>query len=226
MKQRIHNQSGMTLIEILISLSLMAVMFLMMNETMNDISWSRNKVQNQSEENHTLYVAFSLLYDDINMAFLADESFEGKTNPQVTGFIGGSEKLYFSTLSGKHFVKDRKDTDTHNVGFFLRDNSDGTKSLMRSSSPSLSDDLEKELPGFEVLARVKTLNLEYYDSNKKDWQSQWDTNKTAYAGRLPEMVKVSLEIYGQPVSDDSDEKIESSYEWIMPIEMFKTKISF
>jgi type II secretion system protein J len=226
MIKTLHNQKGLTLIEILISLTLMAMMFLMMNETMNDVSWTRNKVHNQSEDNHTLFVTFSRLYDDIHQAFLANTSFEGRLKPRLTGFIGTNTSLNFSTMSGLHFIENKPDTHAHHVGYFLQQEDEGGSTLRRRSSDYLLEDLEQGGKTFVMLKRVVSLNLEYYDSNKRNWQSEWDTNKTAFAGRLPEMVKVTLEILGQPKSDKNEEREQLNFEWIIPIEMYKTKINF
>ncbi len=221
-----NSERGFTLIEVLIAVGLMAVMFLMMNESMEDLTASRNRILSEADEMHLVEVAFSRLFDDIHSAFLADSSFEGKEHLRVSGFVGDDKTLNFSTMSGLHYVQDKPDTDEHAVGYALKTKKDGVVALMRRSTDSLPPKLDEGGMAFELLPGLKDLEFSYYDSNKASWVGKWDTDSVAFAGRLPQTVKISFVIYGPLKSPDDDEKPELAYEWLIPIALYDQKISF
>lgn len=221
----LRNNRGFTLIEIIISIGLMAVIFLMMNQTMEDVTWSRNKVISQSEDSHVLQVVFSRMFDDINSAFLADTTFQGDETQAPTGFVADENSMHFTTMTGVHIVENHKDSNQHNVSYYLK-SEDDQNYLMRRSTDHLLPDLQRGGKAFAILEGVKELRFEYYDPNKRSWRPKWDTDSITFAGRMPQRVRVTLTVYGEPKSEDDSTREEFSYEWTIPVEMYEQKINF
>lgn len=228
MRQHMQNQNGFTLLEILVAVGLMAVLFVMMGTSMDDVATTRNQVLEQAQQLHSLEVTFSRLFNDINTAFLADSTFVNKNEPQEIEFLGEAQSLNFATLSGIHYVEDKHDSDQHHVGYFLKEQESGDKSLMRRSTDFLMPEVDKGGLAFEVMGQIKDIQFEYYDSNKKSWKTEWDTKSVNFAGRLPQTVRVTLESYTTPASaaDDAEERAEITTVWLFPIAMYAQKISF
>lgn len=227
MHSRISQQNGFTLIEILISVGLMASMFLMMNVSMNDLTSARNQILQTSEKNHASEVVFARFFSDFNSAFLADRLFQGADNPQTTGFIGTAESVNFSTFSGLHYIEDKRDTEQHQVGYFLKEKNESNM-LMRRSTDYLLPEIDEGGQSFPVMDGIESMLFEYYDSNKKNWLTEWNTNSVAYAGRLPETVRVTLVVL-EPNSGDEDKKDQdrkTRYIWMFPLALYVQKITF
>ncbi len=225
--RHIQNQKAFTLIEILVAVGLMAVMFVMMGTSMNDVATTRNTVLAQAAQLHALEVTFSRFFNDINTAFLADTSFVNKAEVQEIEFVGDAQSLNFATLSGIHYIEDKHDSEQHQVGYFLKDREDGDKALMRRSTDFLLPEVDKGGLAFELMGQVQSVQFEFYDSNKKTWKTDWDTKSVTYAGRLPQTVKVTLVSYAMPQdADDEAERVELTTVWMIPIAMYAQKISF
>lgn len=223
----LQNESGFTLLEIMISIGLMAVLFVMLGTSMQDITATRNRVLEQGEVSHALEVTFSRLFYDINAAFLADTTFVNKSEPLEIEFVGDAQSLNFATLSGIHYIEDKHDSEQHHVGYFLKDQENGDKSLFRRSTDFLQPEVDKGGLAFELMPHIQSVDFEYYDWNKKSWKTEWETRSVNFAGRLPQTVRVTVKSYGAaPDEDDYKERAELTTVWMIPIAMYAQKISF
>lgn len=226
MKQRFLSHQGFTFLEVLIAIGILAGMSLMMVQVLNGMIAGRNQTEERAGLQHHIQVGLSKIYDDVNMAFLADNTFHGNESQYVTGFDGEQNAMSFSTTSHVHYIKNKRDTDHVHVSYFLQNNDEGHQDLMRKETDYLREKIGEGGQPYILIPNVKSFELEYYDSNKKDWGKKWDTDSVTSAGRLPAQVKVSLVVYGRLVNEDSDERREHSFEIIVPVPMYKQKISF
>jgi len=222
----IKNTHGFTLLEIIIAIGILAAMTMTMTDITTGIMFSKKRAEQRNETRHGVAIALSKISDDLKMAFQADKKFDGKDKSYKTGFVADTNKMNFSTMSNVHFVKNNRDTDQIHVGYFLVKNNEGNTDLVRRNTNHLTDDLEEGGQGFVLINDVKDFDLEYFDGNKKEWQDKWDTESISSAGKLPQIVKVKITVYGEPLLDDEDRRKEYFYELHVPIEMYNKKVSF
>lgn len=227
MKFRIlKNQSGFTLLEIMIAVGILAAMAGMISEVMNGVVLAKNRTEENARLLHAINVGTSKLYDDFNMAFLADATFQGRETGFLTAFNGDEESVNFSTMSHVHYVKNARDSDQVSVGYFLRRNDEGMTDLARRESDHLGEKIDEGGHAFVLIPNLKSFVFSYYDSNAKTWKSEWDTDSVTSAGRLPSMVKVVMTVYGNVVDAEGTERREHDYEIVVPVPMYNSKISF
>lgn len=226
MKQNLSNIRGFTLIEIIIAIGILAAMTMTMTEVTSGIMVSRDRSLKRTEASHSISIAATKLMDDLRQAFQAMPKFQQREGKYISGFTGDSASMNFTSMSNIHFVKNNRDTDQINVGYTLASNDRGSFDLVRRQTDYLSDDLEIGGKSFVLLQNVKELKLEYYDSLKESWETQWNTQSASSGGRLPQMVKIYLVIYGESVTEDDDDKKEYDYELLVPVEMYRNKIDF
>lgn len=219
--------SGFTLIEVLVSLAIFATLALSISQVTGNVFENKNKIELRANTSHILSVTLSKIFDDINMAFLADSTFQGEDGNYKTGFKGDQTHLEFSTMNHIHYVKNQRDSDQVDVGYSLRRNQKTDEDdLYRRETDYLMPDLDKGGQSFPILDHVKSLEFSYYDANQKIWKSEWDTDSVAFAGALPSLVKVNFNIYLEPPREDSQERREAAYELLVPIELYNQKLSF
>lgn len=219
-------QHGFSIFEVLIAVGLLAVMMAMIGQAMLGILGSKDNIEESAEFYQTVYSGLNRMWDDFNMAFLASETFYGPESAYLTGFKGDVSLANFSTMSHIHYIKNQQDSDQVHVGYFLRKNDAGLEDLVRRETDHLLGDLEKGGKSFVLIPDVSSLEFEYYDSNKKDWDKRWDTTSVSYAGRLPRLVKIRLSVQGRYKRDEEDEREEHEFELIVPVMMYKEKITF
>lgn len=225
-KIRTRNSSGFTLIEIIIAIGILAAMTVSMAEITDNIISSKDRSGKRAEARHSTSIALAKITDDVRMAFIADKKFQGQDSFYLTGFKANKTSLNFSTLSQIHYIKNNRDTNQVQVGYSLRKNDSGYYDLVRRQTDYLVDDLEQGGREFVLIKDVKDLEFEYYDSNKKDWKEEWDTESISFAGRLPQTVKIKITILGEKISEDEGDRNEFYYELMVPVEMYADKISF
>lgn len=194
---------------------------------MNNVIASKSDTEIRVGAQQAAHVGIAKMTDDLQMAFLSDTKFHGKESAFLSGFVGNEQSMNFSTLNGIHTIKNHRDTDQIQVGYELKRGRDGFTALIRRQTDYLLSQLEDGGTRFVLIPRVENFTLEYYDSNKKEWTSKWDTDSVSYAGRLPKMIKVKLAVLGELESEDDDTKRRSySYEVVVPLALYNSKISF
>lgn len=227
-KNQNRNISGFSLIEVLISVGLLVVMMLMLTKAFHGVLRSQDNLQKSGDYYQTIYSGLFKIYNDFHMAFLANTLFHGQDNAYLTAFIASSEKVDFSTMSHIHFVKNRVDTDQIHVGYFLRKNEDNdTFDLVRRETDYLKKDIDKGGGSFVLIPDLKTLSFEYYDADKESWKDLWDTESISFVGRLPQKVKVKLEIY-RPLSleKEEEERGVDVFELVIPVVLYADQLNF
>ena len=226
MLNRIKNKSGFTLLEIIIAIGILAAMTFTMTEITVGITLSRDRTNKRNETRHAISNGLSKLMFDVRQAFHVKNKFQGRNNAYLTGFIGTSTSMSFSTMSNVHFVKNNKDTDQVQVEYSLKTGESEFFDLVRRQTDYLESDIESGGKTFVLIPNVRDFTLEYYDSNKEAWQGEWRTDSISSGGRLPQVVKVNLLILGESLNADGDEFKEYEYEILIPIEMYANKITF
>jgi prepilin-type N-terminal cleavage/methylation domain-containing protein len=127
--------------------------------------------------------------------------------PDVTGFIGDGESMYFTTLSNERTLQDSLVSDQAKIGYYVKGcrSHNGKKSfqvkcLYRSISPYLDEEVDK--PGDEtiLLENVTEFKLRYVGpsrttSSELEFVDAWKTGKNGDAitkDNFPFAVEVSL----------------------------------
>lgn len=223
---RSSNQKGFTLIEVVIAVGILAVMMMMVSSTLSNVLKLKSRAERRAEVRHVLYVAMGKITDDLGMAFMADTTLQGKDSYYLTSFSGEENKMNFTTMSNLHFVKNAKDTDQVRVVYELIKNENGGTDLARRQTDHLVPNPDKGGQRYLLIPNVKTFELQYYDSNKKEWEQKWDTDSISSAGRLPQMVKVKIEISDQEDEDNEDSARSYVYESAIAVPLYKNKLNF
>ncbi len=141
------NQIGFTLIEILISIVILAFMATMTGVSISKSIKIKAKVEKEMDDDAQLREVVAIMTKDINLAFhwtdpqeilkqqvIQDTVSQGKPNPypvtgnidlvaadKLTAFVGDASSLYFSTLTNERQFKDSHESDQAKVGYFLKD---------------------------------------------------------------------------------------------------------
>lgn len=218
---------GFTLLEILIAIGIMAIMMLSITSVTDNITLMRSETIAHNDMRHGVTLALSKITDDLRVAVMADNKFLGADKRFITGFFGDADHVDFSTTSHVHFVKNNRDTDQVNVGYYLAKNEAGSNNLLRRQTDHLTDDVKSGGSAFVLISGVEEFDLEYYDANKKEWVKQWSTESVSTGGALPQIVRVKMTVLGEPEDpDDEDSRKKYDYEIDVPIEMYNKKISF
>ncbi len=222
------HQKGFTLIEVLVGVGILSIMCLLIFSTMNRVLNSKNRVENRDGLLHEVRIGLTKMTEDLSQAFVTNKAMNGPLGKEVfiSGMKGGEDHLDFTTMGHFHYLKGTKDTDQAVIGYTLQKNDHGLYDLMRRETGRLSEKLDEGGISFALIEDVKSLKLTYYDSNKKDWVSEWDSNQESVLGRLPMIIKIELTV--AELKDDDSHDIAKEYEFMTAtnVEMYKNAIEF
>jgi general secretion pathway protein J len=202
--RRRHSQSGLTLVELMLSLGLLALMmFLAWSTTKGTVQIKKGLEQTQVR-NHEVRVAMSRMVRDLSAAYLSNNENTNATNEQRrTLFVGKSsgtvDELRFSTLAHEPLWANANESEQTSIQYMAESDPEksGQTNLVRREQRRLSDEnFKSELAEYDVLLHnVERVKLEYWDWQDKDWQERWDsTAADGERNRLPTRVRITIEL--------------------------------
>lgn len=213
--QRNINSLGFTLIEVIISISILAVIMSVTYTAMTQIIRSKNVLDDRRELNSMAYAVlnrmvreFQLAYSGIGLLPKPGDA-AGKQLPGNVNLIGESKLLSnekrgdtitFMALEGGQYLPDG---GTHSglvqLTYRVEENPDELDSenqtflLIRDETPVIRP-FEKafgKTMTFPVIDRVVSLEYRYFDSEEEKWVSEWKENENT---GLPTQLELRLEL--------------------------------
>ena len=190
---------GFTLMEVVIAIAITAFIGAIIGVSFNTTIVNKDIVEAQAERYRMLRTAMSRMAREIGAAYVSDrydskryrDAFDRPTN-----FIGSRDKLLFTSLSHQRLYSDAKESDQMVVEYQVKSSPDpkakGRSDLMRREKATLEERMDRggtEEPLFEG---AKKIEFQYWNSDKKQWEDEWDTRRTERKSILPTRVKVSL----------------------------------
>jgi general secretion pathway protein J len=195
-------QAGFTLIEVMISLTIMAFMMTIAWSTTSSSSQARRHFEAIEERNHEIRVALGRMAKDISMAYLSANE-DQNLNERRTIFVGKStgsvNELRFSSFGHVTLWADANESDQTMIAYYAASDPEarGTTNLVRRESRRLSNENWKQEPAeLDVLLRdVNKVEFEYFDWQANEWRSSWDsTAADGQRNRLPTRVRVKVTV--------------------------------
>jgi type II secretion system protein J len=167
-------QKGFSLLEVLIGVAILTGMSLLLYSSMNRSLSAKAAVDARDEVLQGARVAIARIADDLSQAVLANKAFASADGNFVTGLKGAGDQVDFSALGHFHFLKNARDSDSTNIGYYLKSGSQsGLQTLMRRENATPSDKIDEGGIAYPVIENVKNFGLEYYDAAKAEWVTEW-----------------------------------------------------
>jgi general secretion pathway protein J len=201
---RKRRQRGFTLIEVLISIAILAAITSLLFGAFSALKRSKDglsRVQDRQREGRLamaritreLQSAYLSAHIPLNQALLVQKTiFKSERGSPA-------DRLDFTAFANRRLDRDSHVSDQCELSYFGSPNPDGsgTTDLVRRVDTEL--DLEPTKGGkVEVLATdIDLFDLQYLDATTGQWQENWDTTQTTgQPDRLPLQVRVILVLNG------------------------------
>lgn len=193
-------QRGMTLLEVLVSLGVLAMISLLIYGAFDSLSRGRKGEAMRVDRARQGRDAVDRITRELQSSFLSMH------NPQrvalvtrKTVFIATNDSTFdridFSSFAHRRIEKDSKESDQCEIGYFVvkdPDNDDKMDLVRREQVPP---DYEPKRGGvINVLAEdVELFDIRFLDPLTSQWLEHWDTEQaTGQLNRLPLEVKLTL----------------------------------
>jgi general secretion pathway protein J len=200
MKRR--SQRGMTLLEILVSLGVMAMISLMIYGAFDSMGRGKRGESLRSDRARQGRDAVDRVARELQSAFLSmHQPLSPALQTRMTAFMATNGAQYdrvdFTAFAHRRVERDAKESDQAEIGFFVVKDPDveGKMDLVRREQAPIDFD-PKRGGVVNVLAEdVESFELKYLDPLTGTWADTWDsTQVAAQLNRLPIEVRVELKL--------------------------------
>lgn len=192
---------GFTLLEVIVAVAITAMIGATIAVAFNTGFKAKEIVETEAEQYRGLRSTMDRMVREIGAAFVSDRYDSRRyrdQNDRPTNFIGARDKLIFTSLAHQRLYADAKESDQMVVAYEVRTStkkgSRGQQDLMRRENPNLYGEDKMDRGGVEdvLLENVKRVEFSYWDSDQKDWVTEWDTRKLEKKSILPVRVRIAL----------------------------------
>ena len=199
MRARTHR--GFTLMEVMVAVAITALMGTLTLNAFTTSIKARELVEGEAERHRMVRAAMARLVREIGAAYVSDRYDSRRYRDQAerpTNFVGEREKLLFASLSHQRLYADAKESDQVVLEYAVESSPDsaarGRKDLVRRANPNLYGDDRMERGGTKdvLVEGIKRLEFAYWDSDKKEWDDEWDTRRTERKSIRPTRVKITV----------------------------------
>ncbi len=193
----------MTLIELLISMAILAFISVLVFASVDGMRRSRQGVERITDRYREGRLAIARISRELQSTYLsAHAPIDESLRVVHTSFVGEAGtpagRLDFNSFSNRRLAQNARMSDQVEIAYFGSEDPDqpGVIDLARRVAPP--DEEPREGGKVEVLARdIDLFQLEYLDPLTGLWREEWDsTSVVGEKGRLPLQVKVVLVLNG------------------------------
>lgn len=201
--------AGFSLIEVLLAMTILAIMTGLMFGTFSRTSKIKRQIEDAQDSIHVARVALLRMSREIEMAFVsaAEDSFSQERRTMFVGTSGGSsDELRFSWFGKQRLRVDAAESDTSIVMYYLApDPENGSvMNLMRRESYRIDRTTDvRTLAGeaYVLCPNVRGVKFSYYHSGKKEWREAWNTLSADGEQFLPTAVRIWLTVVDERGQD-------------------------
>jgi general secretion pathway protein J len=201
MSIRPRDTSGFTLIELMLSVALVAGIGVLVWGSFSLASRGKASADRIIDRYGQVRLALNRMARELTMAYLSKNDQFGTDNPRTFFSAeerGRSQMLTFSALAHVRLREDAKECDQSIIRYFveLDPEARGQLNLMRRESRRLGDERPgEEGPAYVMLEDIEELQFEFYDKVAEEWRDNWNTRSAdGQPDRLPDRVRILLTI--------------------------------
>ncbi len=195
----LNPRRGFTLMEVMVAVAITGFIGVVIGTTFTSTLANKEVIEEQSEKSKMVRAALSRMTREIAGAFVSDRYDVKRYRDSLdrpTNFVGARDKLLFSTLTHQRLYSDAKESDQMVVEYQLKPSKDskarGRSDLMRRENPLLEERMDRGGSEDVLYEGLKKLEFQYWNSEKKAWDDEWDTRRAERKSILPTRVKIVL----------------------------------
>ena len=203
-RRRVARSRGMTMIEVMVSIAVIAMIAVLIHGVMDSLSKGRKGEAQRAERAHEGREAMQRMVRDLSGAYLSMH-----VNPlpalqtNRTAFVARSsapfDRLDFTAFAHLRTERDAHESDQAEVGYFVVNDPDAADKMdlvRREQTPIDYEPLKGGVVNV-VAEDVEKFDLRFLDPMTAQWVETWDTQQiTGQPNRLPLEVEIILVLKG------------------------------
>jgi type II secretory pathway pseudopilin PulG len=222
-----RDESGMTLLEIIISIALLLVMTIATSSLLTNGVDMRIELAQRSKVNHRLAIAMQRITEDLQHAFLLNfkrQEYLDYVTTRATKSLflvrqwENNSELRLTTLTHKPRVASAHESDQTFVIYRIEKDKDNQRPhLYRGETAVIPSNFEDDVPMVVLAKNIKALRIKPWTGEK--WEDEWNTGRSDWRDTLPRMVKVEVDAYVNELEDE-----DSQYSEADPVTTLRTVV--
>ena len=164
---------GMTLLEVLIAIGLLAVLGALAYTSVNMTLRAQGRAAKLQEHFHSGRLFLERIKRELSMAFVSLHQSEDQRTKTV--FDGESDQILFTTSAHQPIQRNAHQSDQMVVEYKLGD-VDGRPIIIRRAKYHIDDSPESDMVEEIAAVGVTRLEFDYYDNEREDWTSDWSVD--------------------------------------------------
>lgn len=195
-------KSAFTLLEIILAVSVLALVGTMIYGGFAQTALNKARVEEDVDQSRVVHMALERIARELTMAFVSTH-----TNPSLdlrvveTAFIGidrGKEdRIDFTSFSHRRLYRNARESDQNELSYFVTQDPDDSdvQVLARREQNRIDDDPRRGGTSQILVKNVEEFNVEYLDPLLSEWVQTWDTEDVlSQPNRLPTQVRIRLAV--------------------------------
>lgn len=204
MTARARRQHGITLIEIMIAMVILAMVATLMYTGFTQTSRNKKRVEAELERAHEVRMGVERLARELSMAYMSaqlnpDESLHVVKTGLIAKEARGGTRIDFTSFSHQRLYRDAHESDQNELGYFVADDPEDSriKVLARREQARIDNDFEKGGRTQILIRDVVKFELSFLEPMTGEWVSTWDSTQAAMQfNRMPSQVKIKVTVPG------------------------------
>lgn len=197
-----RSKTGMTLIEIMAAMAILAIVASLLYSAFVQTSRNKQRIEAELDRYHEIYSAIDRIAQELSMAYTSAHRNPNEVlRTMISGFVaketGSSSRVDFTSFSHRRLYRNAHESDQNELSFFVaNDPKDPTKKVLaRREQRRVDDDFTKGGQSQILIEDIQKFELSFFDPLTSEWVATWDTTQTAMQpNRLPMQAKILITV--------------------------------
>jgi general secretion pathway protein J len=185
--------------EVMVAVAITALMGTVVAMAFQTSFRAKEVVEGEAEHYRMVRVALNRMAREIGSAYVSDR-YDPKryrdANDRPTNFVGERDRLLFTTFAHQRLYTDSKESDQAVVEYFVESSTEkgarGRQDLKRRVNPNIGERMDRGGTTDVLFDGVKKIEFDYWDSERKQWDDEWDTRRNEKKSFLPTRVRITI----------------------------------
>jgi general secretion pathway protein J len=193
---------GFTLIEILVTVGILAMVSMILYGSFRETLDTQVRVQKSQERWHVLRIGLARMSRELSQAYVSlNENMAAKE--RRTYFVSkrdfAIDELTFSSFSHRRLIAESNESDQCLIRYYGAPDPDdpSVMNLMRRETRRIQNLPFEEIPGeaYVLIPDVEAVHYQFYDKVNDQWLEEWDTTSMdGQPNRLPHRVRIYVTV--------------------------------
>jgi len=185
--------------EVMIAAAVVALMGMTVAVAFQTSARARDIVVQDNILYRQIRISLTRMSRELGSAFVSDKYDPNRyrdQNDRPTNFIGQRDRITFTTFAHQRLYTDSKQSDQAVVEYRVEPAREterrGQRDLIRRVNPLVQGDILRGGDEDVLFENIDALELSYWDSERQEWEDEWDTRRVERMNTLPTRVRVTL----------------------------------